>query len=304
METVPYGGWPRCARLVSDGLEALVTLDVGPRVIRFGRRGGPNELVEYPHHAGLTGGNEYRSYGGHRLWVAPEDPAVTYEPDNAPVNAAEEDDWLTVEKPIGPTQMGRSIRLRFEAEVLVLVHQLTNLSDRTVVCAPWCLTVMAPGGVCVFPLPPFKPHSEALLPAAPLVLWHYTDLTDARWSWGRRLVRLRQTEGAGPLKAGAWLSQGWAAYLNHGNAFVKTFDPGEPSSLPDFGCNFETFTRHDMLEVESLGRLGSLDPGESVTHSERWTLVSARDAPDDDDGLSAWLETVAFATRGRSPGST
>jgi hypothetical protein len=297
METVAYGGWAQCARISSGGLEALVTLEVGPRVIRFGQIGGPNELVEYSRHAGLTGGDQYRSYGGHRLWVAPEVPEVTYEPDNQPVLVTEADGWLTVEKPLGPTRIGRAISMRFEGEVLALAHRVTNHSDQPIVCAPWCLTVMAAGGECVFPMPPSKPHAEALLPAAPLVLWHYTDMTDSRWTWGRRLIRLRQTDSPTPQKVGAWLSQGWAAYLNHGNVFLKTFDVGYPGSLPDFGCNFETFTRHDMLEVESLGSLAALPPGESAVHNERWSLAPAPSLSADETGWAEWLEASAERTR-------
>src|SRR5579872_1311055 len=85
MEIVPYGGWNRCARIVSGEVELIVTLEVGPRVIRCGFTGGPNEFVEHKDELGLTGG-PYRSYGGHRLWVAPEVAAITLQPDNSAVD--------------------------------------------------------------------------------------------------------------------------------------------------------------------------------------------------------------------------
>ena len=50
--------------------------------------------------------------------------------------------------------------------------------------------------------------------------------------------------------------------------------PGEapPQAHPDLGCSFETFTNADMLELETLGPMTRLAPGESVTHTERWSL--------------------------------
>ena len=39
---------------------------------------------------GKKGGSEYRSYGGHRLWIAPEDEERTTQPDNDPVEYEEE----------------------------------------------------------------------------------------------------------------------------------------------------------------------------------------------------------------------
>ena len=44
---------------------------------------------------------------------------------------------------------------------------------------------------------------------------------------------------------------------------------------PDYGCNLEVFTNPDFLEVETLGPLCALAPGESVSHVERWWLFGS-----------------------------
>jgi hypothetical protein len=289
MEVAPYGGWARCARFVAGDTEALVTLEVGPRIIRYGRIGGPNVMAEYPAQMGLTGGGEYRSYGGHRLWTAPEDLARTYEPDNAPPAVREECGGFAFTTPLGPARLEREIWLRPEEDRVVLEHRITNFGEAPVEVAPWCLTVMAAGGECLWPQPEHIPHPKALLPAAPLVLWHYTRMDDPRWSWGARIARLRHAAGAGPQKAGSFVRQGWAAYANLGSTFVKRF-PADPSArYPDFGCNFETFTRHDMLEVESLGPLTALAPGGTARHPEEWRLFEGS-PPREDEACAAWFE--------------
>jgi hypothetical protein len=56
-----------------------------------------------------------------------------------------------------------------------------------------------------------------------------------------------------------------------------------PAAYPDFGCTFETFTNADILELETLGPLTTLAPGESVSHTERWT--AHRDVK-----LSTWTD--------------
>jgi hypothetical protein len=38
------------------------------------------------------------------------------------------------------------------------------------------------------------------------------------------------------------------------------------------GCSYETFTNQDFLELETLGPLTSLKPGQTVEHVERWSL--------------------------------
>src|SRR3954467_15886295 len=82
MDIVPYGGWQRCARIANGRLEMIVTLEVGPRIIRFGQIGGPNEFVGALADMGKTGGADYRSYGAHRLWIAPEEVRIVVAPDN------------------------------------------------------------------------------------------------------------------------------------------------------------------------------------------------------------------------------
>ncbi len=43
-------------------------------------------------------------------------------------------------------------------------------------------------------------------------------------------------------------------------------------TYPDFGCNCETYTAGTFIELESLGPLEVVAPGESVQHLERWSL--------------------------------
>ncbi|HVL37926.1 MAG TPA: hypothetical protein VM328_00920 [Fimbriimonadaceae bacterium] len=294
MDVIPFGGWDRCLRLVSGKAEALVTLDVGPRVIRYGLIDGPNEFYQSPKDAGRTGGDEYRGYGGHRLWVAPEVPELTYVPENEPVEHQVEAEWHVFRSK--PDRRGLQKELRLTPlsahNGFKIEHRVSNHGAATVEMALWALTVMAEGGECLFPQHPFVPHADRLLPVRPLVLWGYTDMSDPRWSWGRRVVRLRQDPQSGPIKVGALIQQGYAAYANHGNVFLKRFPYEEGAAYPDMGCNFETFTRHDMLEVESLGPLRQLAPGEVALHREAWYLEAGATPPGDDEACGDWLEAL------------
>ena len=65
----------------------------------------------------------------------------------------------------------------------------------------------------------------------------------------------------------------WIAYIIEDAIFLRSFDHVTGAISPDGGCNFETFTNGDMLEIESLSPLASLAPGESVSHTEIWHLA-------------------------------
>jgi hypothetical protein len=293
MESRPYGGWDRCAYFNFSGRELYVTLDVGPRIIHYGLEGGPNELFVSPGSAGRTGGSEYLSYGGHRLWVAPEEDPKTFQPDNEPVACWEEDGWFCFGSSRDAFHIRKEFRLRQEGSGVRIDHRISNEGAYAVELAPWALTVMAAGGECVFPHAPSKTHEERVLPARPLVLWGYTRMDDPRWSWGGEVVRLRQHGGGTPQKVGMLVHQGYAAYANHGNLFFKRFPFEEWADYPDYGCNFETFTRHDMLEVESLGPLQVVHPGEFASHEEVWYLHGNIDLPSEDAECLALLERMA-----------
>lgn len=277
----PYGGWPNCYWLTDGRLELVVTTDVGPRIIRFGFVGEANVLREYPEVLGRSGDAEWLIYGGHRLWEAPEDPARTYQPDNAPVTAAQLGQTLRVTQAADQvTQTEKSIELRFgSAGQVVVTHRLTNRSHAPVQLAPWAITVMDEGGVAIIPLPPRGVHPESLSASSILTLWPYTDLSDSRWTWGQKYILLRQTPSATlPQKIGASVPDGWVAYANGSRLLVKTFRPEISACYSDMGANVEVFTNGTMLEVETLGPLEHVAPGEAAEHTEKWFLF--RDVPD------------------------
>jgi hypothetical protein len=285
VEKVEYRGWKNNLKLSNGVVEVLVTLDVGPRILGYRLVGGPNVLKEYAGQLGRSGEPDWQIRGGHRLWTSPEDLTRTYAPDNQPVAYQElpggtvrllppPDEANGIQKEIDLTLSPDSSRVQ-------LVHRISNVGAKAATLAPWALTVLAPGGVEVIPLPPKRPHpglpSQAKSPRdyAPnqrLVLWSFFDFTDPRWSFGSRYLFLRHDDKRGPTKVGLAHEEGWAAYHNHGALFVKRFDYQQGKDYPDGGCNFETFTNEDMLEMESLGPTVQLKKGEMTEHVETWEL--------------------------------
>ena len=303
LQRTDYRGWPDCYRLSNNLIDLIVTTDVGPRIIRFGFAGEENEFKEYDDMAGVAGGAEWRIYGGHRLWHAPEAKPRTYCPDNSPVTLEEHADFVRLIQPTeAPTGIQKEIDIRLsaaEANVEV-THRLRNTNLWAVELAPWAVSVMTPGGTAIIPLPPRRSHQESLLPANTIALWTYTDMADPRWHWGKKYVMLSQDPNLdSPQKAGVMAVDGWAAYARAGHLFVKQFSYVEGARYPDLGCSVEAFTNADMLELETLGPLADLQPGASVEHVEHWHLF--RDVPtprNDADVDRDVLALVKTATAG------
>ncbi len=282
-----YGGWKNNVKLSNGQLELIATLDVGPRIIRFGFVGGPNVLKEFPEQMGSTGESEWKIRGGHRLWHAPEAKPRTYALDNGPVNLEQHHECCIRLSPPPETENGilkqLDISMGENDNAVVITHRIINTGPWAIELAPWALTVMDAGGIAIVPLPEKRPHTEVLTPDFPLVLWPYTNLRDPRLGLGTRYITLAQDARQGATKFGMAQMLGWAAYQVHHCLFVKYFDYDPCETYPDYNCNFETFTNEEMLEVESLGPLTVLEPGDCIEHPETWRLFADVEATTDED---------------------
>jgi hypothetical protein len=291
IERINYGGWANCLRLHNDAMEVVVTTDVGPRVIRCALAGGENVFKEYAEQMGGTGEDEWTIRGGHRLWVAPEDKPRSYALDNAPVAYEALGDWGVRLMPAAECETGvrKEMELILEPDKaqVTAIHRVTNENLWEIELAAWAPTVMAPGGMAIIPLPPKRSHTDVVTPECPLVLWPYTDLADSRWRWGTRFITVTQDPAKTPGKVGLACSEGWAAYWLRGNLFVKYFDFDPMLEYPDMGTNFQTFSNEEMLEVESMGPLVLLGPGDTVEHVETWRLFGDVPSVSDDASIEA-----------------
>lgn len=277
IEKIEYRGWPNSYRISNGEVEAVITSDVGPRIMRYGFAGGQNFFREFESQLGRSGEREWQPRGGHRIWIAPEDPVRSYAPDNDPVAIATTADSVIATQPVEPlTGLEKQIAVRMAASGtnVEVAHRIRNAGSGPCRLAPWALSMMAQGGHGIHGFPPRGTHPEILAPTNPLVMWAFTNLSDPRWTLLERYMVLRQ-DPANPVpqKLGTFNAKTWGAYLLNGELFLKRYDAsGAPADYPDFGCSYETFTNADILELETLGPLTTLAPGESLAHTERWSL--------------------------------
>jgi hypothetical protein len=298
VEKVSYLGLPNCYKLTNGTIDIVVTTDVGPRVLFYGFRGGENILGEAPDAVVTTALGDWKPWGGHRLWTAPEVNPRSYAPDNDAVDF--EFDTETSVRLVAPTephtQLRKEMKITLDAtgSGVTVRHRIMNRGLWSVEFAVWALTILnGEGGEAIIPQEPYRSWGNYVLPARPLVLWHYTDLSDARFTLGRRLIRLR-TDSANDeqQKIGALDKQGWAAFRRGSTLFVKRFGYEEGAIYPDYGCNVECFTAGSFIELESLAPLRRLEPGERAEHTERWSLFRDFDAGATEDTLAAALEAL------------
>ncbi len=275
IEKIEYMGWPTCYRVTNGEVELIVTANVGPRIIRYGYVGGQNLFVELEEDMGKTGGENWRLYGGSRLWVAPEDAVYSYGADNDPVDVRILGSKLIAQAPVENTGIQKRIEVEL-AEQGTSVNVLYSLKNTTIwplKIATWVLTMMAPGGVAITTQPPRGTHPEVLAPTNALIVFAFTNMSDPRWSWLEKYIVLRHDpKNSDPEKIGLFNPKTRGAYLLGGELFVKKFEASPDEEYPDMGSSFETFTNERFLELETLGPMRTLQPGDSMDHLEVWTL--------------------------------
>ncbi len=304
IQEIPYAGWKRNLRLQGPTTELIITLDVGPRVIRYAFPGDRNVFVEMPEQLGGSGEPDWKIRGGHRFWSAPEG-SHSYATDNGPVTYEKiSDDEVEITQPANKLfGFQKTLRVELQAgEVVKVTHLLTNITAVPLNIYPWVLSVMAPGGVALIPQPKLDLHpsefpdgravrEEEFLPNREMVLWPFTDLSDGRYAFSENFLRVSYLPEMPATKLGLKLPTGWVAYQNGDNVFAKHFTYSAALPYPDRGCNFEVFTNIAILELESLAPAITLAAGGTASHVEHWVLrKSAADLRGEKAALAFFAE--------------
>lgn len=265
----------------------------GPRITAYHFIDEPNVFGDGTNASRPTPYGLWRAYGGHRLWAAPERFPETYTIDDRPPSIEHRGEGAVVVRRPTDERTGLSMSLAVEVATngtgVTVDHRIRNDGKATQQLAPWGITVVRTGGSALIPNPVRRSQREALLPARNVTLWHYTDLADPRIAFGPRFVRLRcDPSQPAPNKLGAGCERGWFAYLLEGVVFVVSAPHLAEGTYPDLNSSVEVYTEGPFCEVETLGPLELLEPGNELSHRVRWSLVRIDD--DDDETLAGALE--------------
>ena len=278
-----YKDYGRALEIENGTICAMVTLDVGPRIIFFGFSGGQNILCDNRKLLGSRSDSKYEEFfgkgkkwenlGGHRIWAAPEEWPLTYAPGDLPVSYE-----ITESGAIFTSDSDKSAGFKKTLEIKMdnddanmQVHMfLKNISDTVRECGIWAITVSTTGGTLVVPM---NNDNTGLLPNRVISVWPYTDMDDPRFTISNKYAVVKNTDKAEPMKLGFDAKRGSSFYFVNGEVFRKEFDTfhGEKPYF-DNGCSFETYNCQKFIEIETLGPAEMLAPGKEIKHIENWSL--------------------------------
>jgi len=305
-----YKNYGKVLSIENGRIELKVTIDVGPRIIYFANKNGENIMFNDDERVAFLADERFKqvfgsdkvfyNYGGHRIWVSPEDYPLSYYPDNDKVEYKVEGNTFTF---IPPQQKVTDYQIILVVKVdetkprAEVTNKIINNSGGIREIAAWGLTVLAPGGYEIIPQPNdyFK-----LLSNRSLVLWPYVDMTDNRVYWGKNYITIKSVTDPeiGPFKIGINNTCGWAVYIKGNTLFKKSHTHDRNATYPDRGCSFESYTDKNFIECETVGPIKPLMPGESCENSEVWEICEVDPASvpcrKDEKAIAEFLEKIEF----------
>jgi hypothetical protein len=260
--------------LENDYLRLGYPLDSGPELLHLSLGGRDENLLALsPGVRWATPYGEYALRGGHRLWAAPESDGRADIPDRLPLSVRRTEWGVCLSQPqvgVGGLQKELEISLLAGKPAVKIDHRITNRSEQTIPLATWAITMLPLGGRVVLPHPAQLPETDRVGPNRNLVLWPYTSWLDPRLVIAEQAILVEAKASPALLKIGCLNQHGWLAYVKDGRVFRKSFTPGGEGRYPDMGCNVEVYANDRYVELETLGLLSDLAPGECASHYETW----------------------------------
>jgi len=255
--------------------------DAGPRIVSLKLHGNEeNFLAEIPEKTITTHHGLYNIYGGHRLWVAPEDLDRTYIPDNDPITITKVSNGVILtQAPETITHIQKIIELKLinDHPALEVSHTLVNTGVWPITLSAWAITLLPLGGTAYLPQTTDPLDPNGLLPNRNIVFWPYSQLDDQRLILTPDHLRVKANPATKPLKIGYANRAGWLGYIYKNIIFIKHFFPVPLLTYPDMGSSAEVYCNNQYIELETLSPLTKIQPGQSLLHREVWEIRLSKD---------------------------
>lgn len=280
IEKIVFRGWKDCLKLTDGDTEVIVTTAFGPRIISLQKAGKGNHLKVFGDTAGkVVKSDGFVAYGGHRIWHAPERADRTYFSDNNACETLQTGDSVTVLAPVEKqTMLRRGLQISMDGGVVKVKHLITNTALFDVTLSVWGITQFDLGGVLVLPS---QCEDTGLVANRAVSMWPYCEMNDRRLRWGGKYIAVTpDTKDTPPFKFGFTASHCRALYFNRNQAVVKKLEFDKDGQYPNYGCNFESYTNAEFIEIESLSALKTLATGQTAYLTEQWKIFDGISAPD------------------------
>ena len=270
LRKIAYAGWPECVRITNSVFDAVVTTDVGPRIVRYGETGGPDLMYTDGFSCGSVAETKtWRAYGGHSFDVSVNGEPF-YPPENTRVAYELTEDSI-VFAPVRQGSLQKEISVRMcRRGGLEIIQKVTWLGDTPARVRTRGCTRLQPDGTAVLPL-----RADAPLCGGERV-------PEMRGGHTVTLIRRRE-ESRNRFSALTAPEEVWCGYFIRGSLLIMTAPPAADTRV---GWRSEpSFAEMSLLSPEKV-----LSRGESLEQTEVWNIFTELPAPADETEAARMLK--------------
>lgn len=301
------GAWAPAWVLEDAHLEVMAVPSIA-RIMHFGLSGGENLLwvnAAIRGHPARDSGR-WQNFGGAKLWVAPQcrwgqrwggwPPHHAH--DAAPCLPSVRAGALHMEGAVDPgtgVSLDRTLALLSDNSVLHLAYTMTNRSPRTVSWGIWSVVQLRAGGRGVMPLQKgshfWSTYRAARGPGSKAARTVQDALPPERgWRRFSNHVLFRSRKSGG--KVFSMDEAGWLACEVDGVLFLMLYPVSAAAPVPAGEAHSEVSMGAGFVELEHVGPLKTLAPGEATVLDEYWHCRPVPDLPRTPEFV-AWVSAVA-----------
>jgi hypothetical protein len=275
-----YAGYSNCPYIENDKTRVVLGPHMGGRVLEYAYR-GENVLMLDPRQNGWTytpGERQRLGPSGGRFDVGPEH-TQTRHPDlwfgawTAEVTGENTAKMTSVADKASGLQLEREFVLAPDSTQLACTQTIHNISNREIKCCHWSRTFGLGHGICVVPLSSYSRFPRKYIMYGPGPAMNFMPEDPHIRVDDDFLVIDDIPERP---KLGLDTYEGWFAYLETNDLMlVKQY-----ATYPDrvynemAGITLSLWYMRDFVcELEPIGPMEILAPGESVNFTENWTIL-------------------------------
>lgn len=285
-----YHGWTGALRLRNEQVEVIVVPEVG-RVMSFRFHDGQNVLWEDVALRGKRGdamGREWINFGGDKTWPAPEAEWRTHTKrekwmpppgfDGMPGRARREGSTIVLTSPVDPfygIRTSRRITLRGDDPIMVIETEYEKVSGAAIPVGIWVIAQFRDPVAVYVPVPESSRFPNGH--------FRFRDTPWLQLTTVGGLIKVTR-DPAASHKLGSDADRMLWVGTKEMCLMATTRVAG--AEYPDRGASAEVYTNPDpktYVELETLGPLATLAPGQRIQETNTYTLLRRRETDADAD---------------------
>ncbi|HPW51281.1 MAG TPA: hypothetical protein PKV85_02885 [Spirochaetota bacterium] len=271
IKKITYLSAPNCYELTIGKQKMIVATDFGPRIMHLSIDGGENMLFNDEAEKFKSG--YWKIYGGHRLWVSPEN-RWDLDPNNEKCDVILGENSITVKKLNKNTDLEKTITVTEKNQRFNVTHTITNKGQFLFAGAIWALTCFKPKGTIFVPW-----ASHGSFKMSKIIYWNQwtdkkTNVNSSQFSQNDDYFMININGETSKIGSAAY--DGYVGITTDNYTFIKKFDRVNTNDYPDDNCAVECFTCADFVELETLSPNVVFAPEVTYSHTEEWFLFGSK----------------------------